>query len=208
MRYGGGVFLIDYHTTCYLLLLTQYHQVPTSTSLSWPITIIYQPVPPYTIIRSSHISVCRCFKNQQNHLYFKCRSLIVLCFYKSYMSKHSNVRISFVDLRWAQLYVSLVSQPFLSNGNADLFHPRLTHALGGEYLEQYFFFVFERSFKIWIFYFSSSKDNSKSTFSDEAWWWWGAGGKEASSSLEQDLIMQRLILTDKHESHLTCIESS
>ena len=30
------------------LLLTQYHQVPTSTGLYWPITITYQPVPPYT----------------------------------------------------------------------------------------------------------------------------------------------------------------
>ena len=29
----------------YCLLLTQYHQVPTSTALYWPSTIIYQPVP-------------------------------------------------------------------------------------------------------------------------------------------------------------------
>ena len=29
-------------------------------------------------------------------------------FYKNYMSKYSNVRLSFVDLRLAQLYVSLV----------------------------------------------------------------------------------------------------
>ena len=35
-------------TNQHRLLVTQYHQVPTSTPLYWPSTIIYQPLPPYT----------------------------------------------------------------------------------------------------------------------------------------------------------------
>ena len=34
--------------TWYRLLLTQYHQVPTSTAVYWPSTIMDQPLPPYT----------------------------------------------------------------------------------------------------------------------------------------------------------------
>ena len=56
----------------------------TSAALYWPSTIIsVTPIKDLTC----HVS-----------------------FYKNEMSKYSNVRLSFVDLRWAQFYVSLVSQ--------------------------------------------------------------------------------------------------
>ena len=60
----------------YQVILTQYHQEPTSTAPYWPSTIVYQPQP----------------------------------YWPSYHNiSYSNVRLSFVDLRWAQLYISLVS---------------------------------------------------------------------------------------------------
>ena len=83
----------------YQVILTQYHQVPTSTTSYWPSTIIstssapywpstiiYQPVPPYTVPVPPSIN--------------KFRSILT----QYHLISYSNVRLSFVDLRWAQLY--------------------------------------------------------------------------------------------------------
>ena len=40
--------LVPPSTNQYPLILTQYHQVQTSTALYWPSTTKYQPVPPFT----------------------------------------------------------------------------------------------------------------------------------------------------------------
>ena len=79
----------------YRPILTQYHQVPTSTTFYWPSTIKHRPVPPGTDPVPSY---------QTPNMDLTCD----VSFYKNDMSKYSNGRLSFVDLRWAQLYVSLV----------------------------------------------------------------------------------------------------
>ena len=84
-------------TKQYRPVLTQYHKIPTRTAPYWlsttlylPNTIKYQPVPLHTD------SVPPC--TNQHHL------LLTQYHHISYL----NVRLSFVDLRWAQLYDSLV----------------------------------------------------------------------------------------------------
>ena len=75
-------------------------QLLTRTAFYWPSTIKYQPFPLHTDPVSPST-------NQHRFL---------LAHYHQYhdMSKYSKVRLSFVDLRWAQLYVSLVLQRMYS----------------------------------------------------------------------------------------------
>ena len=112
--------------TQYHLILTQYYKVPTSTAPYWHSTTKYQPVPastdpvppstiqyqtqyhhiqpisPYT----DHASTSTALQwqsvtiNQWQH--YGRRTFQTILF------ANSTVRLSFVNLRWAQLYVSLV----------------------------------------------------------------------------------------------------
>ena len=73
-------------TNLYCLLLTKYHNVSTSSSPHWPSTTKYEPVPPHSDPVLPSTNPYRLLLAQYHDMY-----------------KYSNV------LRWAQLYVSLVS---------------------------------------------------------------------------------------------------
>ena len=100
----------------YCPILTQHHQVPTSTAFYWPSTIMYQPVPLHTDpvppkkfyplkIFAQKIFTPKIFTPKNFHPNF----------FSNIILKYSIVRVSFVDLRWAQLYISLVSFIFPQN---------------------------------------------------------------------------------------------
>ena len=87
-------------TNQYCPILTHHHQILTSTAQYyhvsnssasyWPSNIIYQPVLPYNDPAPPSTNQYRFLLTQYHHI------------------SYSDVRLSFVDLRWAQLYVSLV----------------------------------------------------------------------------------------------------
>ena len=91
--------LVPPNANQYSLILTQHRQLLTCTAFYWPSTVTYQTVP-------LHTDPVPPSTNQYHP---------ILAQYRQYydMSKYSNVRFSLVDLRWAQLYVSLV-WPFIS----------------------------------------------------------------------------------------------
>ena len=107
------------------LLLTQYqnvssssalywpnkHHISTHTALYWPSTTKCQPVQPHTNPATPTINLYRLLLTKYHHVSNQYSLLLTQFRYISYFKCHvsySNVRLSFVDLRWAQLYVSLV----------------------------------------------------------------------------------------------------
>ena len=82
------LFKIKASTAQYHSIRTQYHQLLTSTAFLWLSTIIDQPVPPY----ADTVQPC-------TYQYWPILT--------HHQEPTSPVRLSFVDLRWAQLYVSL-----------------------------------------------------------------------------------------------------
>ena len=74
----------------YRPILSQYHQVSISTALYYPSTTKYQRVPLHTDPVPPSTNQYRLLLTHYHHIFY------------------SNVRLSFVDLRGAQLYVSLV----------------------------------------------------------------------------------------------------
>ena len=106
------------------VVLTQFHLISSSTKLHWPSTTKYQPVPPHTdpvppntnqhrlLLTKYYQLLCLnqfCFILTQ-YYHISSRTVLYWPSTTKYqpVSKHSNVRLSFVDLRWAHLYVSLV----------------------------------------------------------------------------------------------------
>ena len=77
-------------TNQYCPVLTQHQHISTSTILHWPSTTKKQPVPPSTDPVQSSTNQYHLLLTQYHHI------------------SYSNVRLSFGDLRWAQLYDSLV----------------------------------------------------------------------------------------------------
>ena len=84
----------------------QYHSKLTHITKNQPVPPHSDTVPPHSDTVPPHTDtvppytdpVLSCINQWQP----------ILTWYKKNMSKYSNVRLSFVDLRWAQLYVSLV----------------------------------------------------------------------------------------------------
>ena len=72
------------------IVLTQFHLISSSTKLHWPSTTKYQPVPPNTDPVPPITNQYRLLLTPQHFI------------------SYSNIRLSFVHLRWAQSYVSLV----------------------------------------------------------------------------------------------------
>ena len=68
-------------------ILTQYHNISTTTARYWPSTTEYQPEAPYWLSTTKYQPV---LLTQYCHM------------------SYSNVRLTLVNLRWAQLYVSVV----------------------------------------------------------------------------------------------------
>ena len=85
-------------------ILSQYHQVWTSSAPYWPSTTKYQPVlhnnDPVPSCINQFCSILNYWPSTNQY-----RLLLTQYHHISY----SNIRLSFVNLRWAQLYVSLVS---------------------------------------------------------------------------------------------------
>ena len=80
------------------LVLTQFHLIPY-----WPSNIIYQPALPHTDPVLSCINQYRPIVTIKMTLTLYGRRA-----FHTFFFPNSTVRLSFVDLRWAQLYVSLV----------------------------------------------------------------------------------------------------
>ena len=102
------------------VVLTQFHLTPSSTKLHWPSTTKYQPLPPHTDPVPPNTNQHRLLLTQYHHVSTSSAShwpsIIIYQPTLSYtdqvpsstnqyrpVSKYSNVRLSFVDLRWAQL---------------------------------------------------------------------------------------------------------
>ena len=100
-------------TNRYRTILTQNHHESTSSAPFWPSTITYQPVPPCSSTTKYkpvplHTDPVPPSTNQW-------RLLLTQDHHISY----PNVRLFFVDLRWAQLYVSLVDYIIGTPDNSD-----------------------------------------------------------------------------------------
>ena len=107
-------------TNQYCPVLTQHHHISTSTILYWPSTTKYQPVPPHTdpVLTNT------------NQTYFpfpyivpSAKNIFLLHIFSPFLS--------FVDLSWAQLYVSLVLSYlfYCSPSHAHKFKPQEHSAL-------------------------------------------------------------------------------
>ena len=110
------------NTNQYHLVLTQYYHVSTSSASYWPSTIIYQPVPTNWVPTSSpHTDPISPRTNQLGPYWLSTTKFnqYRLLLTKYHHISYSNVRLSFVDLRWAQLYVSLVILPFVTWSDMD-----------------------------------------------------------------------------------------
>ena len=116
------------------LVLTQFHLIPSSTKLHWPSTTKYQPVLPHTDQVPPNTNQHRLLLTHYYHVSTSSpsywRSIIIYqppLYYTDQVPTSAakcqkrNVRLSFVDLRWVQLYDSLVF---------DIFHKLRTYFCG------------------------------------------------------------------------------
>ena len=117
----------------YQIMLTQHHQVPTNTTPYWPRIIMNQPVPlrtdpvlSYTTSTALYCTSTTKYKPVPVHndpvppSINQYRRVLTQYHHISY----SNVRFFFVDLRWAQLYVSLVFWIGMVYFRCDLVNPQ------------------------------------------------------------------------------------
>ena len=126
------------------VVLTQFHLISSSTKLHWPSTTKYQPVPPHTDPVPPNTNQHRFLLNQCYHVLTSSDSywpsIIIYQPALSYTdqeppstnqyrpeSKYSNVRLSFFDLRWAQIYVSLVLPYFCSSSALRTYPQQRSH---------------------------------------------------------------------------------
>ena len=95
-------------------ILTQYHQLLTSTAFFWPSTIIYQPVLHSTDPVPPSTNQLRLLLTQNYHIWTSTAphwpnttkyQTVPPSTDPVYQISYSIIRLSFVNLRWAQLYI-------------------------------------------------------------------------------------------------------